>query len=404
MTALITIGNEILLGKTVNTNLAWLASQLAKLGKPVAYEVTVADDVDQISSALRYCWQHYDLVITTGGLGPTKDDISKTVIAKFFGLELEFRAEIWQHIESLFARRGKSIPATNKSQAMVPAGFEALQNDLGTAPGLMYRKDGKAFFALPGVPLELQHLYEKHLKAHIAQAFGLNPVIIRNLHTYGISESGLAELLDQISLPPSVNLAWLPQTGRVDLRLYGTVPQDIANAEDAIRAIAGQWIWAEDCENPAQKLVESLDQKHLMISVAESCTGGLVGEMITSVAGSSKVFEGGVISYANSLKEQVLGVDPAVILQHGAVSEQTALQMVQGIRDLCNTEVGVAITGIAGPDGGSEEKPVGLVYFGFAFGEQVWVEKEVFNGNRASIRHKAAEYAIIKTIKALQEI
>ena len=403
-TAIISIGNEILLGKTLNTNLQYLATQMARLGLAVEYAVTIRDDLYEIIATLGECWSRYDIVICTGGLGPTADDITKTAIVEYFGGELIFREDIWQQVSERFAVRGMDVPQLNRNQALVPSGFTPLHNTQGTAPGLYYAEGSQSFFALPGVPLEMEHLFQAHIREILKARYGAEAVIQRNIHTHGISESALAELLSGFNVPDGVNLAWLPQTGRVDLRLYGQDEKLIRQTLESMAAGIQDYIWGYDEDSPASRLGELLVARGWTVSCAESCTGGLVQKMLTDLPGSSVYFSGGVVSYSNQIKESLLVVSAETLSQFGAVSAETAGEMVSGLIRLCKTEVGVSVTGIAGPDGGSPEKPVGLVYFGFSIPGKQWTNKQIFSGTRASIRHKAAEHAIICLIKEITEL
>lgn len=401
--AVITIGNEILLGKTVNTNLAWLGGELASLGIPLSYSVVIPDDPAVIGKTLENIWGNYDVVISTGGLGTTEDDLTKASIADFFGKEMRFDEEVWKHVELLFSRREMPTPEINRCQAMIPEDFTALQNDLGTAPGLFYRNQGKLFFALQGVPLEMKHIFSERIKTIILNEFpAALPLHQSTLHTHGISESRLAELFGWNQLPPGVNLAWLPQTGRVDLRFYGNDAEAIQLAFTKALPVLQEYVWGFDDDSPASVLLNLLKQRKETISIAESCTGGWAQKLLTDVSGASECYLGGVVSYANSVKNKVLMV-PAAILEHqGAVSAECAEAMAGGIKRLTESSCSFSITGVAGPEGGSPEKPVGTVFFGFETTDRSWTGKQIFNGERDSIRIKAAEFALLEMIKYLQ--
>ncbi len=402
--AIISIGNEILLGKTLNTNMSFLAGELALIGVPVEFSLTVKDDADAIRSALNQCWGNYDVVITTGGLGPTADDITKNVIAEFFGKELKFDEAVWEHVKELFAKRNLSTPQINRNQAMVPQGFNALRNDRGTAPGLYYGNSGKCFFAFAGVPSEMRFVFETHVRQILIDRYGSDDAIIqKTLHSFGISESALAEILPMAMIPENVNLAWLPQTGRVDLRFYGNDVEAIDETIKRVLPLVGQYIWGYDEETPTSVLQGLLLQQGLTISVAESCTGGLVQKMLTDVPGASEVYSGGVVTYSNDLKQNILNVREETLQTHGAVSEECAVEMMKGIKSLTNTSAAISVTGLAGPDGGTDLKPVGTVCFSFSVQDEVWCITQIFTGNRETIRHKAAEHAILIMIKQLQE-
>lgn len=401
--AVITIGNEILLGTTLNTNLAWLAHELAAIGLPVEFSLTVKDEPEAISQALKQAWEACDVVITTGGLGPTEDDITKNSIASFFGAELVFHPEIWEGIQKMFAFRKMKIPECNRCQAMVPTNFEVLKNERGTAPGLFFEDRSKSFFAFAGVPLEMKHVFEKQAKPLLLKKYGNDKQVWQiTLHSFGVSESALAELLEDFPKSDGIELAWLPQTGRVDLRFYGLDKNALVETANRCHALIENYIWGKSEDTPAQVLLNLLKEKGLQLSVAESCTGGLAQKMITDVPGASESFLGGVVSYSNSLKQSLLDVSSKTLLEHGAVSEQCAQEMAQGIKNLTKSDVGISVTGVAGPDGGTREKPVGTVCFGFSDLQGTWSITHAFNGDRESIRFKAAEFVLLTLIRHLR--
>jgi len=401
MTAIISIGNEILLGRTLNSNLYYLADKLAGIGLPVDYAITIKDDPEEIKRALTHCWNSFDVVITTGGLGPTADDITKQCIAEFFGSSLVFDEEIWNYVVSLFSRRNMKAPEINRNQAMVPTNFKALSNKLGTAPGLFYEAEQKSFFALPGVPIEMKELFEDHMQSILVNKYHKETVLIRNIHTAGVSESALAELMRNLQPPEGLSLAWLPQTGRVDIRLYGTNQDQINYFETQLIELIGKHVWAFDAGSPACVLHEQLYNSGLKLAVAESCTGGLLSRLITDNSGCSDYFMGGVVSYHNDLKTRILGITEELLEEHGAVSEEVARAMLVGLFKLHRLDLGIAITGIAGPEGGSPDKPVGTVCFAYRCKGEVWSHKLILTGNREMIRIKAAEHALISMIQKL---
>lgn len=401
--AVLTIGNEILLGSTLNTNLAWLAQELAAIGLPVDFSLTVKDEPEAISQALALAWEKCDVVITTGGLGPTEDDITKNAIASFFDAELMFDPAIWEEILKRFAFRKMKVPESNRSQAMVPKNFTALKNDRGTAPGLFFEDGSKSFFAFAGVPLEMRHLFENQAKPLLLKKYGNDKQIWQHtLHTFGISESALAELLADFPKPKGVELAWLPQSGRVDLRFYGPSKIEVTESAERCHKLVEEYVWGENGDTPAQVLLEILKEKGWKLALAESCTGGWAQKMITDVPGASESFWGGVVSYANELKQALLGVNSATLIEHGAVSEKCAQEMAEGIKSLTKSQIGISVTGVAGPDGGTVDKPVGTVCFGFSDLQGTWSFTHAFNGDRESIRFKAAEYALLSLIKHLR--
>ncbi|MCB5247745.1 MAG: competence/damage-inducible protein A [Candidatus Cloacimonetes bacterium] len=401
--AIITIGNEILLGRTLNTNLAWLASELALLGLPVEFSLTVKDEAEAIRQALKQAWDCCEVVITTGGLGPTEDDITKREIASFFGAELRFDEEVWEHVQKLFAARNIATPRINRCQALVPDGFRALPNERGTAPGLFFEQGDKSFFAFAGVPLEMRHVFDAQARALLIGKYGSGEAIHQvTLHSFGISESALAEILAGFAPPHEVNMAWLPQTGRVDLRFYGMDRQRVSETADTCLELIRPYVWGRNEDTPAEVIKNLLRDNKLTLSAAESCTGGLLQKMVTDPPGASDIFVGGVVSYANTLKQSLLKVNPDTISKYGAVSEECALEMAAGIKNLTESQTAISITGVAGPDGGTPQKPVGTVCFGFSILNRLWSLTQTFSGDRESIRHKAAEFALLHLIKHLQ--
>jgi len=398
----VNIGNELLLGRTINTNLSWLGTQLTELGLPVTRSVTIQDIPQEIKETLIQEWQQNDVLILTGGLGPTDDDLTKMVIADFFGKNLEFREDVWKDVQEIFTRRNIVIPEINRSQAMIPTDFIALKNTKGTAPGLYFSENGKHFFALPGVPLEMKSLFTDFIRDILSTNFACEPIHIRQLHTWNVSESVLAEKLTGLDIPEDVKLAWLPQIGRVDLRLYGKNLVPINKLYDEIYEIAKDWIWGKDDETPQSVVYNLMTTQKLTLSVAESCTGGLVQELMTSISGASNYFSGGIISYNNDVKINQLNVKQETLESYGSVSIETASEMALGVRQVLNSDVGISITGIAGPKGGSREKPVGTVCFGISDKSQLITKRIVFNGNRETIRIKAAEYVILLLINHIR--
>jgi nicotinamide-nucleotide amidase len=396
--SIINIGNELLLGQSVNTNLSWLGQELAAIGLPIDRSVTVRDDANAINSALSREWHDSDVVIMTGGLGPTKDDITKAVIAGFFEKKLEFRQEIWDKVQLVFTFRGMQTPEINRSQAMVPAGFEAFINTLGTAPGLYYNDNGKLFFALPGVPVEMKYLFSEYIRDILSKTFPGKPVILRTIHTWKTSESALAERLADIPIPDDINLAWLPQTGRVDLRIYGSDEASISQLYDIIHSRITENVWGYDNDNPSSVLHDLMLEKELTLSAAESCTGGLVGKLITNIPGASSYFLGSIVSYNNLLKSHLLDVKNHTLEGFGAVSIETAGEMAEGIRNKTKSDIGISVTGITGPEGGSKEKPVGTVCFAIASKKGTVSQRLIFNGDRNTISFKAAEFSILLLI------
>jgi nicotinamide-nucleotide amidase len=409
---IITIGDEILIGQIVDTNSAWMAVELNKIGVSVKQISSVSDDETHILQAFADAENRTDLIIVTGGLGPTKDDITKKTMFKYFGADGWKRDEATlKVIEKIFAKYNAPLLETNKLQASVPNNCEVLLNDLGTAPGMLFRKNGKICISLPGVPYEMMNLMENTVLPKIVQEFNLPKILHRTILTAGVGESFLADKLADIEneLPTHIKLAYLPRMGQVRLRLssLGNNEKELANelnyfVEKIADTIPDNWIAKEDI--PIEKVILDLMEVHkLTLSVAESCTGGSISEMLTQHPGCSAVFAGGGIVYANEMKVKLLGVSNNTLSKFGAVSEETVREMVNGALVNFTTDYAIAVTGIAGPDGGLPDKPVGTVWIAVANPQQTIVQKFIFgnkrqqNIERATINAFNLLYRLLKT-------
>jgi nicotinamide-nucleotide amidase len=400
---LLTIGTELVLGFTTDTNGAYLGRRLAEEGVRVARRTSVGDDPAAIRDALRHGLSRTGFVVTTGGLGPTRDDLTKKVVADLFGVPLDFQTRLWDELVARFARFGRVPAESNRCQAEVPRGATVLPNRRGTAPGLWLHGELGEVVMLPGVPAELRGLVDEEVIPRLKQRTGGAGAPVRSLvlRTTAIPESTLAERLRPIEdgLGP-LTLAYLPSVEGVDLRLtaWGLAPERsselFARAEAAIRPLLGDHCYGSGDDDLARLLLNELRARGLGLAVAESCTGGMVGERITAVPGSSAVFRGGVIAYSDDLKTDLLAVPIEVLRSQGAVSEATARHMAAGARDRTGAAVSVAVTGIAGPDGGTAEKPVGTVWFGFAVTGRVETQRVGFPGERHDVRARAAQFAL----------
>lgn len=409
---LLTIGNELLLGFTIDTNAAEFGQRVAEAGFHLVRHTTVDDQPAQIQTALQEAMARSPVVVTTGGLGPTRDDRTRAAIAGTLGMELEFDQAVWDDIVARYQGR-RSLPASNRAQAMVPRGGEVLRNRWGTAPGLWLPHPEGVVVMLPGVPHEMRNLLRHEVLPRLKQRFGSEPsrvVRSRTLRTAGIGESALAEQVGDIEaeLEP-LSLAWLPQTGSVDLRLTAwEVPAEEADillerGVEKLRERLGRWYYGEEQAELAGVLLAQLAESGLSLAVAESCTGGMLGERLTSIPGSSRSFLGGVISYANRVKRDLLGVSESVLLNHGAVSSETAAAMARGVSESTGSDLAISITGIAGPEGGSEKKPVGTVWFGFLVHQRIVTEQAIFVGERDEIRHRAVVHAMMRLRQKLMD-
>ena len=414
---LITIGDELLLGFTVDTNAAHISRTLAASGVEIVRRTTVGDEADKIAVAVREALERTGAVITTGGLGPTSDDLTKPAIARIFGREMKLDEAMATKIEERWRARfpNSRFPATNRTQAEIPEGARILTNRHGTAPGIWLEDDrGRWVAMMPGVPREMRGmLAEELLPAIKARSKGEESVVLSGtLRTTGIAESAIADLLGPNFLGEpgselgSLPLSYLPGVAGVDLRV--TVkglprPQAervIREAMMKLKSRVSAYAYGEDDADLAAVVLERCRASGFKLAVAESCTGGLLGERITNVPGSSDVFLGGVIAYDNDVKRNLLGVQAEEIERHGAVSEAVALQMASGVREKLGADVGVSVTGIAGPGGGTTEKPVGLVWIAVHAAE-LKARRFHVGGDRAEVRQRAAQAALEMVRRAL---
>jgi nicotinamide-nucleotide amidase len=403
--ALVTVGNELLYGETVDTNAAWMARSLADLGIPVVRKLTVGDVAADIQVAVRSAMEVAELVLVSGGLGPTSDDLTKPAVAKMLGRELALHEDLLERLEAYFRSRGfASMPVLNRTQAEIPEGAIILRNSQGTAPGLALEENGVWVVMLPGVPRELRAIFDVDLRDFIVERFGQRARKLhhRLIHTTGIAESKLAELVEA-TLPAEmgpVTIAYLPDLRGVDLRLSarGVSAAEAATwldrIESAFAPAVARWRFEAESGDIVEALTAALRRAGKTVAVAESCTGGLIAKRITDLAGSSEVFMGGVIAYANDAKIAQLGVSPQDLARHGAVSEAVARQMASAVADRFGAAAGIGITGIAGPGGGTPDKPVGTVWRAISLDGEVEARLLTFVGDREAIRERAAQEAL----------
>jgi competence/damage-inducible protein CinA-like protein len=398
---LVTIGTELLLGLTVDTNGAEVARTLAAQGVRVTRRVSVADRPDEIRDAVSDALKRTGAVLTTGGLGPTRDDITKKVVAEMYGAPLEFDETVWANLLERFARLERKPAESNRSQAEVPRGATVLRNRWGTAPGLWLDGPPGLVIMLPGVPLEMRRLLEHEVVPRLATR-GTDSVI-RSLvvRTTGIPESSLAERMGEIEreIAP-LTLAYLPGLEGVDLRLsaWDLTPVEaegrLRTGADLLRARAGDTVYGEGDSDLAALVLDRAHSQGVRMAVAESCTGGLLGARLTEVPGSSEVFVGGVIAYDNAVKLELLGIPPALLAEHGAVSEPVCRAMAEEAARRLGVPASLSVTGIAGPGGGSPEKPVGTVWIGCFLRGVTETRRVLFPGSRHEIRARAAQAAL----------
>ncbi|HEX5074617.1 MAG TPA: competence/damage-inducible protein A [Gemmatimonadaceae bacterium] len=402
---LITIGDELLLGLTIDTNAAHLARTLASIGVSIVRRATVGDDASEIAGAVREALDRTGAVITTGGLGPTSDDRTRPAIAELFGRDLVPDEERWEALRTLWRERGRGeIPLSNRGQIMIPRDATVLTNRHGTAPGIWLEDErGRWCAMLPGVPREMRGMLADELLPRLQVRFGTGLTVVRSrtIRTTGIAESKLAEVLGPLASGiDGLSLAYLPGQEGVDLRLTSrdrSAPRTdevLDNAAARLRQLASRYVYGEDGTDLAATVLEACEARGLHIAVAESCTGGLLGARLTAIPGSSSVVLGGVIAYSNEVKRALLDVRQETLDAHGAVSEEVAREMAAGARRRLGAEVGMAITGVAGPGGGTAEKPVGLVWIAVDVHGTVRTHGSRFIGDRAEIRFRSTQAAL----------
>ena len=412
MTAeIITIGDEILIGQIVDTNSAWIAQKLNDVGIRVKQVTSVSDDREHILEALNLASKRADLILITGGLGPTKDDVTKKTFADYFCVGFRRDEEALQNVKRIFSRYNAPLLTVNEQQADVPENCIVLQNRNGTAPGMWFDSSGKVYVSMPGVPFEMMYLMEEEVIPRIKKHFALPAIIHQTILTAGIGESFLAELLAPVedSLPPHIKLAYLPKLGQVRLRLsaYGDIITDLkAEVEHfslQINALASEYIVTDE-DKPLEKVIlDFMDARKLSLSVAESCTGGYLSHLFTQHPGSSSVFLGGAVSYSNQLKEKMLGVSSSTLTDFGAVSEETVKEMARGALKNYGSDYSVAISGIAGPGGGTEDKPVGTVWVAVANASKTVSRQFRFGNKRLQNIERSAVNALTMLYKLLKE-
>lgn len=409
---IIAIGDEILIGQTVDTNSSFIAAQLNLNGISVFQKRVIADDADAIKSALDSISPKTKLVFMTGGLGPTKDDITKKTLLEYFGGEMVFHDHIYAHIENLFASFGRVPSETNRGQALLPSSCEPVLNSVGTAPGMRFEKDGVYYFSTPGVPYETEHLIESKIVPWIAENLVKGTVVHKTILTQGVPESELADMLSDFEdrLPEGVKLAYLPSPGMVKLRLtsYSGTEEEARQRVERLAlemsSIIGPVVFGHEAQTLEEVIGIRLREMGATLATAESCTGGYLSHLITSVAGSSDYFMGGVVSYANQAKEHLLGVESEALRNHGAVSKEVVMQMARGAQLKFGTTYALATSGVAGPGGGSEEKPVGTVWIATATPDGVKAKKFNFGNSRQRNIRKAALMALDLLRKEIQKI
>lgn len=399
---IITIGDEILIGQVVDTNSAWIAKELNLIGVRVKQISSVSDDREHILTALAEAAKRAEIILITGGLGPTKDDITKKTLAEYFNVGMVEDKEALDNVYALFKKYNRPMLEINKLQAQVPANCEVILNKNGTAPGMWFNHEGRIYVSMPGVPFEMMYMMEDQVLPKLKSSLKLPFIIHKTILTVGEGESFLAERIADIedSLPPHIKLAYLPKLGQVRLRLsgYGDNETELQKevdsfADQLLFRVANVVVADEDI--PLEKaILNKMEARGLTLSVAESCTGGYISHLFTQHPGSSNVFVGGVVSYANRLKEDVLGVKEETLWQDGAVSQETATEMAEGALLNLKSDYAIAVTGIAGPGGGTQDKPVGTVWIAVACARKTVVKKFTFGNKRLQNIERSAISAL----------
>ena len=399
--SILSIGNELLNGRTVDTNAAYLAGRLRTISLPVVSVYSVPDEEPAIERALALAAGEVDVVVATGGLGPTDDDVTRQAFAGFLGVELVLRPDLLEKVRQFFDRRGIEMPARNSIQARIPQGAAPLENEVGTAPGIRAQMGGKRLFALPGVPTEMRHMFDTQVLPELQPLASGQAIAVRRLKCFGAGESKIAEMIGdamQRGRSPLVNCT--VHTGIISLEVVATAAnrttaEKMAEREElSLRTLLGKLVYGTDDQTLAEVVGERLVRTGKTLAVAESCTGGLLAELITDIPGSSRYFAYGWVPYSNEAKYRELEVPREMIDTYGAVSEQVAQAMAQGARRRAGTDYAIAITGIAGPGGGSEQKPVGLVYISVDNRDGTDTSRYVFSFDRSSVRLRAAQTAL----------
>jgi len=399
--AIVSIGNELLNGHTTDTNCPYICSRLLSIGIPVVSVYTVGDDIKQIVRSFKRAAEDADIVIVTGGLGPTDDDITRQAFAELLGVKLQLKPALLRNIRKFFADRGLPMPGKNTIQACVPKGASALENPFGTAPGIFVRMKRKLFFAMPGVPVEMKEMLEKSVLPRLAKKGAGSFTIVKKVRCFGAGESALAEKLGDIMTRgrnPLINIT--VSSGVITLHVVACAKtkkqaEQMAQKDvNHIRSLLGDFIFGVDDQTLPEVVGEWLARNRKTVTVAESCTGGLLTKLITDIPGASEYFTHGWITYSNKAKTELLGVPKKLIEKHGEVSEQVASAMAIAARQKAKSDYAIAITGIAGPAGGSKQKPVGLVYISVCDRNDCQTKKCLFSYTRDLIRTRAALTAL----------
>ena len=406
---IITIGDELLIGQVIDTNSAWMGQKLNEAGIQIKQKTSVSDNEEHIIAALNEAKKRADIILITGGLGPTKDDITKYTLCKYFKSNLRFDEAVFIDIEKIFKARGKNVTASNRKQAEVPEKCTVIHNSKGTAPGMWFEKDGKIVVSMPGVPFEMKAMMEKDVLPMIREKYNTAFIFHKTILTQGIGESFLSDMIEEWEnkLPENIRLAYLPTPGQVRLRLSANgenkaeLTRQVEEEAMKLSAIAGEYIYGYENDTLEALIGKLLKEKRKTLSIAESCTGGYISHRITTIPGSSAYFFGSVVAYSYEMKEKFLDVESEVLKTKGAVSEEVVIQMAQNIKNKFKTDYSIAVSGIAGPDGGTPEKPVGTVWVAIAFPGKIITRKLQLGDNRERVIMETSHHALNMLRKVL---
>ncbi|TZF83775.1 competence/damage-inducible protein A [Pedobacter sp. BS3] len=408
---IITIGDELLIGQVIDTNSAWIATGLNDRGIRVKQITSVSDDAGHITEALNAAAKRANIIIMTGGLGPTKDDITKKTLARYFNVGFKRDEATLKNVERIFSRTNRPMLEINRMQADVPENCTVLLNENGTAPGMWFEFDDNVLVSLPGVPHEMKYLMQQYVYPRLQARFKMGAIVHQTILTAGLGESYLAEQIADIEdrLPAHIRLAYLPKLGNVRLRLSGygddlaAIEQEISRFTSEITKRLSDHVIATQDIAIEEAILNLMLANNLKLAVAESCTGGYLSHLITQHPGCSAVFLGGAVSYSNALKQRMLGVSPETLEQYGAVSQQTVEEMAKGVISHYNADYSIAISGIAGPDGGTPDKPVGTVWIAVANRDKIIARQFIFGSKRIQNIERSAVAGLALLFQLLRE-
>jgi competence/damage-inducible protein CinA-like protein len=401
---IINIGDELLAGHTLNSNATWMSKELKGIGVKVTKHIVIADEKHAINAALDQIDEETTYIFITGGLGPTEDDRTKAVITAYFGGELEYSEEIFKYITDFFTKRGRYEVKGNPEQALFPNNAERIPNLMGTASGMIFRKNKKIFYLMPGVPFEMKHMMQNAVLPSLRSDNVIENMTFQ-INTFGVGESAIAAKIDSYlnTVIKDIGIGYYPSVNGVTIRLNGNKKEQILSIQKRILHLLGDIVYSTEGETLEELIVSICKKKKLLISTAESCTGGLTASKITDVPGSSEIFKEGFIVYSNEAKIRELGVSEDIIIKHGAVSPETVEAMVRGLKNKTGADITIGISGIAGPDGAAPDKPVGLVYIAVLYRDNLHIRKVNYDRGRKNNKEYAAHAALNEVRLALLE-